>query len=537
MKRDPQPPPDGAILVQAVGIGKTFGAVRALRDVSLDLWRGETVGIVGHNGAGKSTLVNILGGTLAPDSGELQVAGTRVTAHWDVRAAQHLGVRRVFQELSLCPNLTLAENMHLAQPVTRGIRWRRGAGAMLMDTLDRIFPNHGLHPDQVVADLPIGQKQAVEIARAFTPGREALELMILDEPTSSLDGRASDQLLAFIRDFAGSGKTCVLITHKLREIFQITDRVVVMRDGQVVDTAPTAQSDRQRLVAAMGQDEQVAAAQGERGGRQATAAGPSTQFGAAGGAPASGDSHGTSGGGPTEPAGPGPVEGAAAADELVHARVCTDPRRALQVRRGEVIGLAGLAGHGQTELLVRLRDAFERRTDSALQVHGSVAFVAGDRQADGVFPLWSIERNMSLGSLAPLHRRGLIDLAAERRAVLDWRARLGLVTPDVGLGILTLSGGNQQKVMFARALASSAQIILMDDPMRGVDIGTKHDVYALIAAEARSGRSFIWYTTEFDELYHCDRVYVFRNARVVGEVSRADLSEEHVLGLSFDDAA
>jgi ribose transport system ATP-binding protein len=190
---------------------------------------------------------------------------------------------------------------------------------------------------------------------------------------------------------------------------------------------------------------------------------------------------------------------------------------------------------------VRLHDAggraFGRRTDPALQVHGSVAFVAGDRQADGVFPLWSIERNMSLGSLAPLHRRGLIDLAAERRAVLDWRARLGLVTPDVALGILTLSGGNQQKVMFARALASSAQIILMDDPMRGVDIGTKHDVYTLIAAEARGGRSFIWYTTEFDELYHCDRVYVFRNARVVGEVSRADLSEERVLGLSFDDAA
>jgi ribose transport system ATP-binding protein len=213
-------------------------------------------------------------------------------------------------------------------------------------------------------------------------------------------------------------------------------------------------------------------------------------------------------------------------------------RHALRAARGEVIGLAGLAGHGQTRLLLRLHDAARGgRADPGVQVRGRVAFVAGDRQADGLFTLWSIARNMSLPSLARFRRRGLIDPAAERAAVERWRERMGLVTPDVSLPILSLSGGNQQKVLFARALGSAAEIILMDDPMRGVDVGTKRDVYALIAAQAREGRTFLWYTTEFDELFHCDRVYVFANGRIVGEIERPALSEAHVLALSFQEAA
>jgi ribose transport system ATP-binding protein len=221
----------------------------------------------------------------------------------------------------------------------------------------------------------------------------------------------------------------------------------------------------------------------------------------------------------------------------VQARAQPQDAIALQVRRGEVVGLAGLAGHGQTQLLVRLRDAADGLADAQVAQAAPAAFVAGDRQTDGVFTLWSIARNMSLASLAGLRRRGLIDPRAEAELVDRWRQRLGLVTPDVNLPILSLSGGNQQKVLFARALASPAQLILMDDPMRGVDVGTKHDVYELIAAEARAGRSFVWYTTEFDELFHCDRVYVFCNGRIVGELERSELSEERVLSLSFEEAA
>lgn len=484
-----------AVLLQVRDAAKTFGAVQALRGVDLEILRGECIGLVGHNGAGKSTLMNVLSGNLKPDRGELGFAGRAQRGGWDVREAQHLGIRCVYQELSLCANLSLAENLRITQPELRGWNWRARAAAQLMVSLDRIFPGHGLRPDQVVGELSIGKRQMVEIARAFTPGRQALELMILDEPTSSLDSHAAAQLLDFIRDFVAQGKSCILISHKLGEIFQVTDRVVVMRDGQVVEAVATRQSSRERLVAAMGQDEQV-----------------------------------------TQPGSHTPAQQAAPSGAAV-VRLTAAGATVMQACVGEVIGLAGLAGHGQTGLLLRLHAASAGQPDPQVQIGDSTSFVAGDRQTDGVLGLWSIARNMSVGWLTQLRRGGLIDLQKEREQAEHWRARLGLVTPDLDLPIFSLSGGNQQKVLFARALGSSAPIILMDDPMRGVDVGTKHDVYALIAEEARKGRTFIWYTTEFDELFHCDRVYVFHNGAVVGELSRAELSEERVLNLSFKEHA
>ena len=196
----------------------------------------------------------------------------------------------------------------------------------------------------------------------------------------------------------------------------------------------------------------------------------------------------------------------------------------LQARRGEIIGLGGLAGHGQTE---RLRQILATAPNAAM--------VPGDRATDGVFPLWSIARNMSVRALATLRRGPFIDSAREATLAATWRDRLGLVTPDVDNPILSLSGGNQQKALFARALASDADLILMDDPMRGVDIGTKRDVYALIAAEARNGRTFLWYSTEFDELAQCDRLAIFRDSRITGQLPAPEITEEAVLTLSFAD--
>ena len=489
-------------LLQIVDAARSFGAVQALRGVGLTLARGECIGVVGHNGAGKSTLMNVLCGALAPDRGEMHVAGERVDAEWSVREAQRRGLRCVFQELSLCDNLSLAENMRLVLPSLRGRGWRARAGAQLMASLDRIFPGHGLRAAQAMGGLPIGKRQMVEIARAFAPGEHPLELMILDEPTSSLDGQAARQLLAFIREFVAQGKGCILISHKLREVFQVTDRVLVMRDGQVVHESDTAQTDRERVVAAMGQDEH--------------GAGPAAR-------------------GRTLRADADANAGITANEPPVVVRVTG--RTPLQARRGEVVGLAGLAGHGQTTLLLRLQAAAGTRGHADIWIDGAVAFVAGDRQTDGVLGLWSICRNMSVGWLAGLRRHGLIDLQRETAAAQQWRTRLGLVAADLGLPIQTLSGGNQQKALFARALGSSAPIILMDDPMRGVDFGTKRDVYGLVEDEAAAGRTFVWYTTEFDELYHCDRVVVFNNGRVVGELTRAELSEERVLSLSFHELA
>ena len=207
----------------------------------------------------------------------------------------------------------------------------------------------------------------------------------------------------------------------------------------------------------------------------------------------------------------------------------------LVAREGEVIGLAGLAGHGQTRLLLEVFEAATTRSTLAT-VAAPVALVPGDRQADGIFPLWSIADNICVRSLAAL-RRGLF-VSAEREAELArfWQQRIGIRTPDLGNNILSLSGGNQQKALFARALGSDARIILMDDPMRGVDVGTKLEVYDLIRDEAARSRTFLWYTTETEELDNCDRTYVFRNGRIVAALDRSELTEQRIIQSSFEDA-
>jgi ribose transport system ATP-binding protein len=218
-------------------------------------------------------------------------------------------------------------------------------------------------------------------------------------------------------------------------------------------------------------------------------------------------------------------------------RVRTDLRDGetinLAAHEGEIVGLAGLAGQGQTQMLLRVFDG--ARGDA--EVSGTVAVVAGDRQTDGVFPLWSIEKNISVGSMSEMLQRWLIDGGQERELGATWKDRLSIQTPDMENPILSLSGGNQQKALFARALGSRADIILMDDPMRGVDVGTKNEVYGLIRDEAASGRTFLWYTTETDELEHCDHVYVFREGVIVADLPREELTEEKVLHASFREDA
>ncbi len=206
--------------------------------------------------------------------------------------------------------------------------------------------------------------------------------------------------------------------------------------------------------------------------------------------------------------------------------------RELAAYRGEVVGLAGLDGQGQTEMLIRLFDAACRKGRDTT-VEEPVALVAGDRQNDGILPLWSIGKNITVGSMARMVRRLLIDPQREAAMAEMWRERINIRTPDVDNNILSLSGGNQQKALFARALGSDAGVVLMDDPMRGVDIGTKQEVYGMIRSEADRGRTFIWYTTEMDELKNCDHVYVFRNGSIVADVPRSELTEEKVLHSSF----
>jgi len=478
-------------IVDFAGVAKSFGAVRALGGVDLAVAPGECLGLAGHNGAGKSTLMNVLAGILAPDEGRLTVLGEDRTGRYAIGPAQALGIRCVFQELSLCPNLTVAENARITHPGLTGPARRRRAGDLIIGTLDRIFPGHGIAPEAEVADLSIGRRQMVEIARAFSVTDAPLHLVILDEPTSSLDAVAAGQLLDYVRRRVAEGLSVILITHILGEILSTAGRIVVMRDGRVVGAWKAGEIDKPGLVAAMGHAVSAAA------------------------------------------------EARAEIDRSAPVRVRVPAGAGLELvaREGEIIGLAGLAGHGQSRLLQRVYDA---ATGSRLglrrggaEVRGRVAFVAGDRQTEGVFPLWSIERNITIRSLAALRRFGLISPAAEAALGREWKERIGIRAPDLSGGILTLSGGNQQKALFARALGCDADTVLMDDPMRGVDVGTKHEVYGLIRAQAQQGRSFLWYTTEMEELEHCDHVYVFRNNRIVADLSRSQLTESAVLQASF----
>jgi ribose transport system ATP-binding protein len=481
-------------IVNITGVAKCYGAVRALAGVDLVVAAGECLGLVGHNGAGKSTLMAVLAGTLEPDAGNISV-GSVDLQQYSVATAHHHGIRCVFQELSLCPNLTVAENARIFHRPLKGAGWKRRASKLIQDKLDEIFPGHDILAGEIVGDLPIGRRQMVEIARAFTVTDAPLRLVILDEPTSSLDAVTAAQLLAFVRRQVQSGISVILISHMLGEVLGSASRIVVMKDGGVVVVRAAGDFTRDSLVAAMGTVTEAKAAYekvttSRRGSTPVIEARPAAQ-----------------------------IDG-----------------RKLIAHKGEIIGLAGLAGHGQTRMLLQIfSNAGKRYTET--KVSAPVALIAGDRQSDGIFPLWSIAENVTVGSLGRMVKNLLIDGGAARAMAERWQKQMRIKTPDLNHNILSLSGGNQQKALFARALGSDAEIVLMDDPMRGVDVGTKLEVYEQVKREAQGGRTFLWYTTEIEELSNCDHVYVFRNGQIVDDIPQAELTEERVLRASFHEAA
>lgn len=464
-------------------IGKVFGPVRALEGVDLTVHPGRVVAIMGHNGAGKSTLMHILAGTLAPSSGTATLFGNLVASAFGKSPALAGHVRCVFQELSLCPNLSVIENTRLLLSNLPVGTWRRKTRDIILASLDEIFPGHGIDPQARLEDLSIAGRQMVEIARAFATTGEPVRMVILDEPTSSLGQRAAAQLLAHMQKASAEGATIFFISHRMDEIFDHTDEIVVMRDGQVVAHRPTSEFTHDSLVGVMGM-----------------------------------------------------VENPLEQDEDKSTDTAVTPVMVrsgeFEARKGTVVGLAGLDGHGQKELLNRIYLS-SRRSSNDDVLKGSVAFVAGDRQGEGIFPNWSIARNISAGRSTGPGRAGSVGLRQELETARTWRERLLIRAPDVKTAISALSGGNQQKVLVARAFAQEADIILLDDPLRGVDVGTKRELYAFVRDQARAGKTFIWYSTEIAELENCDVVYVFYQGSVSAVVPRNELSEHRILEASF----
>ena len=476
--------PQPSAVLEVADAAVRFGEVRALDDVSLAILPGECIGLVGHNGAGKSTIVSVINGGLTPQQGEIYSDGTRL-APYGIGVARNRGVRCVFQELSLCPNLSIVENTRIMHRNLGGFGWRRRAATIIAASLDAIFPGHGIDVGDQGGALSIAQRQMVEIAMAFSDAGQPPRLVILDEPTSSLDAGLATQLLAHVRRFVAAGGAVILISHMLNEILETASRIVVMKDGKIIAERGAGGYDYAGLVEAMGSvGKHHASAR-----RTATATHPVLEL-------------------------------------------ALPKGQAFRACRGEVVGLAGLGGHGQTRILLALFDHhspqwWPRRNPA-------VTFVAGDRRENGIFELWSILKNMTAAALGDLSRRGVLQDTAEAARGAEWKSRIEIRTPDMNNPILSLSGGNQQKVLFARALSTRAPVVLMDDPMRGVDVGTKHEVYGMIRAEAEAGRTFVWYSTEMEEMQLCDRVYVFREGAIVAELTGDAINENNILRSSFE---
>ena len=462
---------------------KTYGPTRALSGITLDVEADEVLGIVGHNGAGKSTLMRVLSGLEALDSGTVEIGGVAKPLR-----AGYPGVRMAYQEGSLAPELSVQENIYLSSAswMPRW-RWHRPVAEHAAARLREIFPDHEITPADYVDDLPLADRQRVEIARATISND--LRLLILDEPTESLSGSAVDQLYNYVRTLRKEGVGVILVSHRLREILSVCDRVAVMKDGGVVSIHRAADVTERDLFMAMGGEVAV-----------------------------------------TETSDAG--EAAADASRPVAVRIpmmTVDAEPAeIVARKGEVIGLAGIAGQGQEQVLERLW----RRNQGDVDVVGNRAYVPGDRQRSGILPLWDVAANLSITALPGLARRGIRQTEREAALVAKWVNFLK-VRGGARAAITGLSGGNQQKVIVARAFASNANVILLDDPFRGVDIHTKAELYQLIRAEAESGRTIVWYSSENSEMRHCDRAYVLRANRVAGVLHGDQISDERIIALSF----
>lgn len=499
-------PGAGGEVIRLEGVRKRYGHTIALAGADVDVREGEVMSIVGHNGAGKSTLVRVLCGLTQPQEGAIHVGGEDATASHSFASSRRAGIRIAFQEFSLSPSLRVFENVLVAHGELAGWGWRGRAAAAIERQLDEIFPGHGISPRARVSSLSLAERQMLEIARAATPAGAPVRLLILDEPNSALGAHASEQLFAWVRKQRDAGMGTILISHRLREVVAYSDRIVVMRDGAVVDDRPAAGTTREQIVDLMGQAMHETAA--------ASAAPPPAR---------------------TRLRALEPLADEGPALELRGLRLGGPRPIDLTVGAGEIVGLAGLDGQGQRELLAELWRLRNRRR-SAVHARGGLAFVSGDRQEAGLFKLWPITENVSLSALGDVSNGGLVRLGAERELAQGWAERLK-VRGRLSDPVTDLSGGTQQKAVVARALAADARIVLLDDPFRGVDSGTKRDTYQLIHDEAARGRSFVWFTTENDELQECDRVYVLRNRVVVAELAADEIREDRIVAASFADEA
>ncbi len=482
-------------------IKKTFGATKALGGVTLTAAPGEVHALIGENGAGKSTLMNVLAGVIEPDSGEISLDGVAYRPTGPV-AARRAGVSMVHQELSLCPHLSVAENIALgAEPTRFGFVRRAELRAFAEQALAQVVDasRSTLQPEVRVARLAPAEQQLVEIARAVS--LPSCRVLILDEPTSSLTREDVERLFVVLRRLRERGLTIIYISHFLEEIEELADAFTVLRDGKTVGAGRVAGTPRSQIVSMMA-------------GRKVE-----QLF-------------------PRSPRTPGEV--VLAVHKLAGAK---KPSQAtLELRRGEVLGIAGLIGAGRTELLraihgldrvksgaIRVLDVAGPATPAARWSQG-VGMVSEDRKREGLATGLSIADNLTLSKLGSLGRFGFISRRRQNAAAMKWMERLAIKARHPEQPLRELSGGNQQKVALARLLHHDVDVILLDEPTRGIDVGSKAQIYELIDQLAASGKAVLMVSSYLPELFGvCDRIAVMRRGQLAEARPLSELTEHAIL--------
>src|SRR5690349_11699669 len=498
------------VILEMRNITKTFPGVKALDNVSFAVRQGEIHALVGENGAGKSTLMKVLSGVYPYGSyeGEIYFEGQECRFH-DINQSEEVGLVIIHQELALIPNLSIAENLFLGNERARYgvIDWNESI-SRTKELLDRV----GLleSPNTLITDMGVGKQQLVEIAKALA---KKVKLLILDEPTASLNESDSEKLLQLLLQFKAHGISSILISHKLSEVSKVADSITILRDGATIETLDCRNG-------AIAEDRII------RGmvGRDLT-----HRF-------------------PPRESNIGKIMFEVRDWNVYHPihedrKVSTNIN--INVRRGEVVGIAGLMGAGRTELAMSIfgraygkrisGTAYKNRQEVDIStidkaISNGIAYATEDRKAYGLILIQEIKSNITLANLEAISSGGLINEPKELTVTREYRDKLNIKCSSIQQLAVNLSGGNQQKVVLSKWLFASPEILILDEPTRGIDVGAKYEIYTIINQLASEGKAIILISSELPEILGvCDRIYVMRDGKIVGEMPASEASQEIVM--------